>query len=74
VAAAAVLSLPTVVAPDVDADDAPMEDCKNEKPLLEDGAARGAGDDADSSLDWPLTDRPPNMVVLVYYSMEDQKY
>ena len=70
VAAAAVLSLPTVVAPDADADDAPMEDCKNEKPLLEDGAATGAGDDADFSLDWPLTDRPPNMVVVVvYYSM-----
>jgi len=66
VAAAAVLSLPTVVAPDADADGAPpMEDCKNEKPLLEVGAAAGAGEDADSSLDWPLMDRPPNMVVAV---------
>lgn len=56
-AAAALL---TVVVPE----DAPMEDCKNEKPLLEDCAGAGSGGlEAVSSLDWPLIDRPPNIVV-----------
>ena len=56
----AAAALSTVVVPD----DAPMEDCKNEKPLLEDCAGSGSsGIDAVSSFDWPLIDRPPNIVV-----------
>lgn len=50
-------------------DGAPMEDCRNEKPLLEDCAGAGAagGADAVSSFDCPLIDRPPNMVAWLYY-------
>jgi len=40
---------------------APMDDCKNEKPLF--GAA-GAGTD-DSSLESPFIERPPNMMLFV---------
>ncbi len=50
-------------------DGAPMEDWRNEKPLLEDCAGAGAavGADAGSSFDCPLIDRPPNMVAWLYY-------
>lgn len=67
--AAALLSLDATYAAEEDGATAgaeaalpPMDDCKNEKPLLAGGAAAGA---EDSSLESPFIERPPNMILLL---------